>query len=270
MGPTRTRLGLILHGHYYGLKRMGKMSSGRSFRCFLIGALAFAASLVAGAQSWSAAGSSPFLWSNQSPLGVYRSVNTMMMSRVPRTDSPPMQGAHPGKLAPLEATSFSRTNPPRMPQKMAAAVSKDARAEATQAYGAMLDSYDQLLRDSRQDKRLGNNVAGALTFLVTASHYAVRGGEELSDAQQEAILREFNQALALTPEFRLLADAQKQELFETAAISGAYILTMFRVGRDSRNAEQMKIAREVADLAVEQILGVPFQRLSLQHGLRVH
>lgn len=234
--------------------------------------VAFAVSFavpLAPAQSWTAAGSSPFLWSNQSPLGVYRSVNTMMLSRLPSAGTPQAHAAaNPVQNAPLSATNFARSNVPVMPERMAGPHDKD-RAQRLQIYGAMLDAYDQLLKDSGESGRLRSNVAGALTFLLASSHYVRNNGSELSDAQQELILKDINNALAQTPAFQAMAARQKQELFETAAITGAYALTLYRVGNSERNKEYVGAARELADMAVEQIMGTPLTRLSLDNGLRL-
>lgn len=49
---------------------------------------------------------------------------------------------------------------------------------------------------------------------------------------------------------------QKQELFETCAITGSYALTLYRTGVDQKNPGYLKEARNLASLGVEQILGV--------------
>lgn len=235
----------------------------------LLAAVAGVAPAAGFPQSWSAAGSSPFLWSNQSPMGVYRSVNTMMMAHVPRASAPLEPAAPAPRAYPLSSSGFARSAAARMPERMAAATPAADRAKVKETYRAMLDAYDQLLRDSNEYQRLHNNVAGALTFLVAASHYAHADGAVLSQPQQEAILRDFNAALAQTPAFARLSNAQKQELFETAAIAGAYVLTMHRLGTEQGRPEHVRVAREVADLALDQVLGTSLSRLSLRDGLRV-
>lgn len=233
------------------------------------GAMALGLPAAARAQSWTAAGSSPFLWSNQSPLGLYRSVNTMMLGRLPRTGpaGAQMPGARP--RAPLAATDFERTGGSVMPARMAASGAPAQQAELRKTYEAILDAYLQLLKGSGELARLGSNVAGALTFLVTTAHYVHHGGAELSEAQQELILGDFNDALAQTPAFVQMSHRQRQELFETAGITGAYVLTMYRLGVEQRNPAHVKTAKEVADLAVEQVFGVARSRLALEQGVRV-
>lgn len=230
-------------------------------------AVAIALAHCVSAQSWNAVGSSPFLWSNQSPLGIYRSVNTMMMAQVPRASSA-LPSVAPSRQ-PLSATRFSRSPQARMPQAMATSAAAGDRSKVAEVYAAMLSAYDQLLRESGEDRRLGNNVAGAITFLLTASHYARNDGAQLSNAQQEAILQDLNAALAATPAFRALSNVQKQEMFETAAITGAYILTMYKLGTEQRKPEHVKTARDVADLAIDQMLGTSLSTLSLENGLRI-
>lgn|GEM_PF-4677965 len=62
---------------------------------------------------------------------------------------------------------------------------------------------------------------------------------------------------------------QKQELFETCAITGSYALTLYRTGVDQKNPGYLKEARNLASLGVEQILGVKPDRVSLGQGLRL-
>lgn len=234
------------------------------FRCLGLFVVYVCSAVSASAQSWTAAGSSPFLWSNQSPLGVYRSVNTMMLSRLPSGQ----QATPSAQRMPLSATSFARTRTPLMPQRMAGPADEN-RAQRLQAYGAILASYDQLLKDSGEFARLGSNVAGAITYLLVSSHYVLSGGTELPTAQQELILQDLNDALAQTPAFASMSDAQKQELFETCAITGSYALTLYRTGVDQKNPSYVKEARNLASLGVEQILGVKPERVSLGQGLRL-
>lgn len=237
---------------------------------WVAGAAALGLPAAAWAQSWTAAGSSPFLWSNQSPLGLYRSVNTMMLGRLPPRSGPAgVQVPVARQRAPLAATDFERAGGSVMPARMAASGAPAQQAELRKTYEAILDAYLQLLKDSGELARLGSNVAGALTFLVTTAHYVHHAGAELSEAQQELILGDFNDALAQTPAFVQMSHRQRQELFETAGITGAYVLTMYRLGVEQRYPAHVKTAKEVADMAVEQVFGVARTRLALEQGVRV-
>lgn len=190
----------------------------------------------------------------------------MMMAKVPRVDAP--AASRPARR-PLAASSFVRAGRARMPARMASTGSRSEREMVQTTYQALLDSYDQLLRDSGQYGRLRSNVAGALTFLLVSSHHALNSGTELSESQQEQVLQDLNSALAETPAFRNLSDAQRQDMFETAAIVGTYVLTMYRLGQDQGRPEHQRVARDVADLALEQMLGVRLSGLELTDGVRI-
>lgn len=208
-------------------------------------------------------------------MASYMGVYTMMRGQLPSASAAAnRQAAAPVQTrsaVPLSATNFRRSAKPIMPVRMAAGanVSAKERTQLVETYDALVASYDQLLKDNHQQARLGNNVAGALMFLIVSSHYVANDGAELSEKQQEAILRDFNYALNATSEFQKMTDENRQSLFEVCAITGSYVLTLYRTGVDKKDPAHIRTAKEVANLSAEQILGTSFSRVSLQDGVRL-
>ncbi|PTL83750.1 DUF6683 family protein [Vitiosangium sp. GDMCC 1.1324] len=161
-------------------------------------------------------------------------------------------------LLPLSVSSFRTVGNPVMPKRLAASVTEldaDHRQELEEALLGLLKSYEQLL-DRNDEQRLKNNLAGAFNFLFMSSYAALKNGQELSAGQQANLLEQINASIAMGLKERRLSDREKQELYESAVLSGSIIRGLYNEGRDKGRPEQLKLARELAAELLEQLMGI--------------
>ena len=161
-------------------------------------------------------------------------------------------------LLPLSVSSFRTVGNPIMPRRLASGVTgldADTRRQLEAALMTLLREYEQLL-DRNDDPRLKNNLAGAFNYLFTSSYRALKGGG-LTSEQQKSMLMQINAGFALGLKERRLSDREKQELYESAVLSGSIILGLYNEGRD----KEQKTARELARALLEQLMGITPERI---------
>ena len=167
------------------------------------------------------------------------------------------EGALSPLLLPLSVSSFRTVGGPILPKRLASGVpdlDADTRRQLETALVALLREYEQLL-DRNDDSRLKNNLAGAFNYLLGAAFRALRGGG-LSAEQQKSMLLQLNAGFALGLKDRRLSDREKQELYESAVLSGSIILGLYE-GRDGGQ----KTARVLARALLEQLMGITPERI---------
>jgi hypothetical protein len=168
----------------------------------------------------------------------------------------------PEKL-PLSVSSFRPVSAPVMHKRVVASLQdldEEQRQELEGALLELLKGYDQLLEDN-DEQRLKNNLAGAFNFLFMTSYYALKNGQELTEAQQESMLEQVNAAIAMGLKERRMSDREKQEMYESVVLSGTLILGLYNEGRDKGRPEQMKTARELAKDLLGQMMGITLDRV---------
>jgi hypothetical protein len=156
---------------------------------------------------------------------------------------------------PLSASAFRPIAAQIMPLRLAAdpALSPAERQEMAALYSDLLTFYhDWLIEEGEQ--RLQNNVAGAMTYLLLTSHYVLNDGEEISETDQEAILQNFNEALASDAHFQALSAQGKQELYETLVISAVLPFALYLEGYDLGDGDLVAQAQQMAEDTLVAIL----------------
>jgi len=165
--------------------------------------------------------------------------------------------------APLSMTNFNSVGAPSIHKRIAASIEGiDAqhRQQLESAFLELLRSYDRLLAENGQQK-LKNNVAGAFNFLFTVSYFALKDGRELTEAQQKNMLDQINVAIALGLKDRPMSDREKQDVYESAVLSGMLILGLYKEGSEEGNAESIKTARMMATELLDQMMGISIDRV---------
>jgi hypothetical protein len=187
----------------------------------------------------------------------------------PEQESQPGPEGTPGVsplLLPLSASSFRTVSGPVMPKRLAAGVKEldSARREALEsALLRLLTGYERLL-DQQDQPLLKNNLAGAFNYLFMSAYYALSNGQELSSEQQRFMLRQINAAIAMGLKDRRLSDREKQELYESAVLSGSLILGLYNEGRDKGQPDLQKEARELAKELLEQMMGIRIDKVRVE------
>jgi hypothetical protein len=167
------------------------------------------------------------------------------------------EGALSPMLLPLSVSSFRTVGGPIMPKRLASGVpdlDADTRRQLEAALMTLLREYEQLL-DRNDDSRLKNNLAGAFNYLFGAAYRTLRG-DGLTSEQQKSMLQQLNAGFALGLKERRLSDREKQELYESAVLSGSIILGL-NEGRDGGQ----KTARALARSLLDQLLGITPERI---------
>jgi hypothetical protein len=124
----------------------------------------------------------------------------------------------------------------------------------------LLRQYEQQL-DRGDDSRLKNNLAGAFNFLFGAAYNVLKDGGVLSQAQQQSMLRQLNAGFALRLKEQRLSDREKQELYESAVLSGSIILGLDSEGRDTRQPALQRTARELARELLTRLMGLSIEQV---------
>ncbi|WNG34239.1 hypothetical protein F0U61_11815 [Archangium violaceum] len=168
-------------------------------------------------------------------------------------------------LLPLSVSSFRTVGNPVVPRRIASGVPGlvgEQRQQLEVALLELLKGYEYLL-DQNDEQRLKNNLAGAFNFLFLSSYGVLKNGEELSEEQRESMLGQINACIAMRLKERRLSDREKQELYESAVLSGSIIRGLYNEGRDKGRAEQLKTARELAKTLLEQWMGLTIEKVRL-------
>ena len=128
------------------------------------------------------------------------------------------QAAGTAPTTPSPALTYS-PGPPVAPHALAEQLGQTAeqRRQLEDVFSEILKSYsEQAAADGRD-----HNLATAATFFVLCSYTVLHDGAEPSDAAQEALFAQMQQALGAQPELDQAADADKQSLAETLVLLGA-------------------------------------------------
>ncbi|MFY0580451.1 DUF6683 family protein [Cystobacter fuscus] len=207
------------------------------------------------------------------PLSAYREYDSgvfagggFKLSLAPREKSSGRAGAEEAispELLPLSVSSFRTVGNPIMPKRVAEAVpglDKEARRQLEASLMLLLRQYEQQL-DRDDDFRLKNNLAGAFNFLFGAAYSVHKDGRSLSREQQENMLRQINAGFALRLKEQRLSDREKQELYESAVLSGSIILGLYAEGRDTRQPALQRTARELARELVTRLMSLSIEQV---------
>jgi hypothetical protein len=185
-------------------------------------------------------------------------------SAAPKTGRGDDEAIPPERL-PLSVSSFRTVGNPIMPKRVAGAVrglDMEGRRQLEASLMLLLKQYEQVL-DRNDDDRLKNNLAGACNFLFNSAYSVLKDGRELNTQQQESMLKQFNAGFALGFKEQRLSDREKQELYESAVLSGSIILGLYTEGRETSQPEQQKMARSLARELLTRLLGVSIERVRI-------
>ena len=164
---------------------------------------------------------------------------------------------------PLERTNFNFSGNWSLPGRVIRELPTEGEAERVElerTFMAMIEGYDQLL-DANDEDRLRHNVGGAYNFLFTTCYYALTNGQELTEAQQEDMLRQVNAIVAVSLAERPVSERQKQDLYEAAVLAGMLVLNLYNEGRDEDRPDQIASARELAQDLLPGMMGIRFEEV---------
>jgi len=192
------------------------------------------------------------LWDEQRRLEQITNQN----SRAGRSSSTTGNGAVPSyrtappiRQFPITATDFLSTPRRLLPDQMADSTSNLTREQRE----GVRRLFHQFLTDFEKDARR-NNVANSLAFVVGVSYAVV--GANLSEAEGEELVRDFNNRLASIQQFNAMSAQQKQLLYESLVITGGSIGFLHAEGIKENNLAMQLQAREMAKAMLKHFRGI--------------
>lgn len=154
-------------------------------------------------------------------------------------------------------TTFRPVAPMLVPRQLAA-TTPDKRAEAEKFYVEMLEGYGEILRRKGLPQ---NDVARAASFAVIVSHDVLKGSD-LTEAQVEGVRRQMRRVFAEDEEFQRMGDRAKQELYESYAIIGMMISSLYDGAVRANHRQGVEQLRRMSRVQLEEAFGVPVEQLS--------
>jgi hypothetical protein len=198
------------------------------------------------------------MWSRMNSRMVYRTVlkrKGYTDAQLERMSSDQMEAALGGqKTAAAEAqkpvqaaaTVFRPTGGRLLLPAMAKSLVKDREQQQ-----ALLEVFEQGMQGYEKEAAasgLKNDLAGAIVYLIGSSYYVFNDGRE-PDANGTEILARVLQRTLDTPEFRQVANADKQRFYEFAIGLGTYLGVSYQqaaAGNDQAWIGQLKEGAEAA------------------------
>ena len=249
-------------------------------RLLTYSALAFAAACAlaapTAAQTYGGASSSDLLGYRSSAGHYYnRSLGSKVRSNAsrrrastrPRTQPRPT-GTKPGtttvptrptsSASPIPGpTTFTPVAPMVAPQALAARVPTDKK-QTEDFYASLLGSYRDLVREKGAPE---NDVARAASFAVSVSYSIYNDGRFLTPQQIDGLRAQMREVFSEDEEFQRLSDRDKQELYESYAIIGMYISSVYDGARKANHQKGIAQMRHLAQTQLEETFGVPVGQL---------
>jgi hypothetical protein len=175
----------------------------------------------------------------------------------PTTAGTPTRPASSTRPAP-GATTFNPVAPSVAPQQLAAKVTAE-RKETEQFYAGLLESYREMLRERGLPE---NDVARAASFAVSVSYSVYSDGRFLSEQQLAGLREQMREVFSEDAEFQRLSDRDKQELYESYAIIGMYLSSIYDGARKAGHQKGVEQMRHLARTQLEETFGASAEQLA--------
>lgn len=244
-------------------------------------ALAFAAACAtpapAAAQTYGGASSSDLLGYRSSAGHYYnRSLGSKVRSRAARrrttprpqprrapstkpgtTTGAPTRPASSTQPAP-GPTTFNPVAPMLAPHQLAAKMPAE-RKETEEFYAGLLQTYREMLRERGLPE---NDVARAASFAVSVSYNVYSDGRFLTEQQLAGLREQMREVFSEDQEFQSLSDRDKQELYESYAIIGMFLSSIYDGARKANHQKGLEQMRHLARTHLQETFGAPAEQLA--------
>lgn len=147
-----------------------------------------------------------------------------------------------------------------MPQEFARLIARtpDERPRLESWFSELLSRYRALLQRNNSPQ---NDVARAASYLVSQSYYVYRGGQPLTKAQFEGLRQQMQEIFQEDAAFLRRSDEEKQRMYESYAITGAFLGIGFDAMRQQGDNKTANDLREMAKQQLQELLGAPAERI---------
>jgi hypothetical protein len=177
---------------------------------------------------------------------------------VGRTPNPQPSG---GGLPAAEDTSFHASQPPFVPQQLAASLGKTA--EERQFIESILTKCLNNYTDTAIQKGVPlNDVARALNYFIGTNYFVYTSGVGGPTLDQINASRDRIRAnMSQDDNFRRMSDKQKQEAYETLIVLAGFVDLGAGTAKQSGDAKAAAAFREMAKYNLETLLGTSVEKI---------
>lgn len=152
---------------------------------------------------------------------------------------------------PITATDFVPGPQRIVPETMATRMAHGSSARQTE----LVALFNKVL-DSIEPQTRSNNVAAALAFAIAASEQVKDGSGVLKPGRYAELVRQINQDVGDSAEFKALPDRRKQEIYESSLLTAGLIVSAYRRAAATKDATLERQAKEAAADYLRQMNGV--------------
>ncbi|HYO64295.1 MAG TPA: DUF6683 family protein [Pyrinomonadaceae bacterium] len=166
-----------------------------------------------------------------------------------RTTTPgPVRGAVEG------VTTFRQVEPSIAPAYLARTIARNAEERPR-----LERMFSDLLENFRDNARRGggeiNDVARAATYLIAASYTAYTDAPPLAGTSYAALREQVREAFAADAQFQSMSDREKQRVFESYAITGAWLDIGYQIVKREGDRQGVEQWRQMARVNLQNMLG---------------
>lgn len=175
------------------------------------------------------------------------------------------QGSHgttATAAAAMGSTVFRPVAAMLIPKQLAteAAQAPADRRDMEAFFAQCLNNYETNMRQQGQPVK---DVARAVSYFIGVSYNIYQGGNALTATQGAALRAEIREALAQDEGFLRLSNREKQQMYETMAVTAEYIAISSDVAAQQGNTQLAELARDMAKDNLESLLGVPAAQIRI-------
>jgi hypothetical protein len=155
-----------------------------------------------------------------------------------------------------QSTQITLDGPPIAAAKLAATLAEQDRAEATQFYSQLLDTYRKSIEPANKIPK--NDLAGAVALFIGGNYEAYRNAD-MQPAHFQALVGQMQQIISNNASFAQASKAEKQELYEQFAILGMLMASMREIiqAKQPANAKDINAKlKSTAKTYLEQFLKI--------------
>lgn len=165
-----------------------------------------------------------------------------------------------GPFSNTTGTVFHSTQPPFVPQQLAARLGKTLQER--QHIEGVLTKCLTFYTDTAKQKGVPlNDVALALNYFISTNYFVYSLGRGPTPDQMSATRDAIRANMVQDEAFRQMSDKQKQEAYETLIVLAGFVDLGYGTSKKSGDAGAAEQFREMAKYNLETVLGVPIDKI---------
>jgi hypothetical protein len=157
-------------------------------------------------------------------------------------------------------TSFHSSQPPFVPQQLAARLGKTEQ-ERQYIEAVLSKCLNYYLDSARRQGVPLNDVTRALNYFISTNYYIYSLGAGPTPEQMKATREVIRANMARSDLFLRMSDKQKQEAYETLIVLASFTDYGFGTSKESGDTKAAAQFREMAKYNLETLLGAPIERI---------